>query len=167
MVEAPVKSVTAISASGVKTRAAGAYTFRYVLGVAPMPRAEIDIKATLGNELREAKIAMADPEYDIVVDAFARKVVLKVEGKDEAQTKQIRNHLTFYNNNAAVPTANVSHDASGLITITGLTPALFTRTSSQPMRRPASPSRLHHRDRDRPAQRRLLRNKPDAEHLAD
>lgn len=123
MVEAPVKSVTDITASGKKTRAAGTFTYRYVLGVAPMPRSAIDVKAMIGNEMRETKITMADPEYTITPDAFARKVVLKVEGKDEAQTKQIRNRLTFYNNDVAVPTVNVSHDdASGLITISGLTP---------------------------------------------
>lgn len=123
MVEAPVKSVTDVTASGKRTRAAGTFTYRYVLGIAPMPRAEIDVKVMIGNEMRETKITMADPEYTITPDAFARKVVLKIEGKDEAQTKQIRNRLTFYNNDVAVPTVNVSHDdASGLITISGLTP---------------------------------------------
>lgn len=117
MVEAPVKSVTEVSA------AAGSYRFSYVLGVSPQPRSEIDVEAYLNDRVRQVKVPMADPEYSVEVDAFARKVVLKIEGADEAQTRHIRNNLTFYNGADAIPTANVSHSADGLVTIIGLQPS--------------------------------------------
>lgn len=126
MVNADIKSVTEVTgAQGVKTRAAGSHTFRYVLALQPQGSSSIDVTATLGNRTIEQKVAVDAPDYTIVPDAFANLVVLKIEGSSDAATKSIFENVRFYNNGTEIPNSNISHSpSSNLVTITGLTPGV-------------------------------------------
>lgn len=129
MVNATVKSVTDISAaaSGKRTRAGLPYTFRYVLESAPIMSASVDARCTWGNKSNQTKdvvIAVAEPQYTVETDAFARFVAFKVSSSTMA-LESLVNNLKFYNGSNEIPAGNIKRDAStGIITIAGLNPAV-------------------------------------------
>ncbi len=128
MVDAVVKSVVEAPASGnVRTRADLTYRYNYTLALEPQVRDLIDVTATVGRKTATLKVPMAAPVYTITPDAFARKVMLKVEGADADATAAIIDHIAWYNGNVeaanAISTSNISTDADGIITIIGLNPA--------------------------------------------
>lgn len=125
MVDATIKSVTQVNApSGKATRADLPYTFRYVLALEPQIRSEIEVVTFVNNNFESIKVPMTIPEYTIESDAFARKVVLKITGNSAAETKSIVDNIIFYNGSTLIPTANISHDANGYVTIVGLNPSV-------------------------------------------
>ena len=126
MVNAQIKSVTEVTGTqGVKTRAAGLHTFRYVLALPIQGSSAIDVTATLGNRTIEQQVAVTAPEYTITPDAFANMVVLKIEGESDAATKTIFENVRFYNNGTEIPSSNITHVASSnYVTISGLTPGV-------------------------------------------
>lgn len=129
MVNATVKSVTDISAaaSGKRTRAGLPYTFRYVLECAPIMSASVDARCTWGNKNNQTKdvvITVAEPQYTVETDAFARFVAFKVSSGTMA-LESLVNNLKFYNGSNEIPAGNIKRDASaGIITIAGLNPAV-------------------------------------------
>ena len=129
MVNATVKSVTEIraAASGKRTRAGLPYTFRYVLESAPIMSASVDARCTWGNKNNQTKdvvIAVAEPQYTVESDAFARFVAFKVSSSTMA-LESLVNNLKFYNGSNEIPAGNIKRDAStGIITIAGLNPAV-------------------------------------------
>lgn len=114
MVDAPIKSVTTVSDQG------GNFVYRYVIEVAPVSKSPVDVCAILGDLRKEVKVPVDMPEFTLEADAFAHKLLLKIEGPDEERIRKIRNNLVFYNGTTTVPTANIVHDADGIITISGL-----------------------------------------------
>lgn len=129
MVNATVKSVTDISAaaSGKRTRAGLPYTFRYVLECAPIMSASVDARCTWGNKSNQTKdvvITVAEPQYTVETDAFARFVAFKVSTGTMA-LESLVNNLKFYNGSNEIPAGNIKRDVStGIITIAGLNPAV-------------------------------------------
>ena len=125
MVDVKVKSITEVSSpSAVKTRADLGHTFRYVLDVTPMATAAIDVEAYLGSKKRTVQVVMNAPEYEVAADAFAKKVVLKIDAANDKIASYVHSNAVFYNGTAPIPTANIKYDqASGLTTIYGLTSA--------------------------------------------
>lgn len=117
MVPAEIKSITQVGG----TRADGDYRFRYVLAISSRAQALIDVEATLGNRVTDIKVAMEEPEYTVIPDAFARKVVLKIDADDQRTAKFLRDNLVYFNGDTQIPSANVAHGSDGLITISGLT----------------------------------------------
>ena len=111
----------------IETTAAGRasdFTFEYTLALAPQIRDFIDVVAILDKRAPETiKVPMLIPDYTIDADAFARKVVLRVNASNDAEAKSIADNLTFYNNDKQIPTANIYHSGSNLITVVGLNPA--------------------------------------------
>lgn len=125
MVDAVVKSVEEVSAPGnARTRADLSYHFNYTLALEPQIRDLIDVTAKVGRKSASIKVPMAAPEYTITPDAFARKVVLKIETDDSAVAKALADQLTFANAGSAIASSNISHDADGNIVIIGLTPGV-------------------------------------------
>ncbi|MDE7403177.1 MAG: DUF4493 domain-containing protein [Muribaculaceae bacterium] len=121
MVEVPVTSVTQVQASAAaKTRSTGNITLRFKLAIAPRPNANIDVIATLGAKTRSMKVPMADPVYEVVTDAFAHQLMVKLNGINDAQTAWIRDNVRFMNGETEIPQVNISHDSEGVITISGL-----------------------------------------------
>lgn len=119
MKTAVIKSVTDVSA----TRAAGQFAYRYLLEIAPQVRSSIDVQAVLGNKKKEVQVPMLTPQCDFAADAFSRSVALKPDVSPADLTSQLTDMLVFYNGTTQIPTANVHHDPSGLIIISGLSPA--------------------------------------------
>lgn len=119
MVDAPVKSVTQLP----DTRTSGV-VLRYVVGIEPQVRTSLDIRASLGDKVRDVNVPMTAPEYTILADAFSRKVVLKVEADNDDVARKIFDLLRFTIGATEIPTANVSHEPSSkFVTISGLTPS--------------------------------------------
>lgn len=123
LVDAEIKSVTDVTASGASARAA-AYTFRYVLGIAPAFRTEIKVEASLAanrNKKAETSVLTAEPNYMVVADAFSDRVVLKIDAEREEILKALVDNIQIYNSDTQVPSANISYDAkNGMITVKGL-----------------------------------------------
>lgn len=128
MVDAEIKSVTDITASGASVRAGSGYVYRYVLALEPSFRSEIDVEmSVIANRNKKAttKVLVGAPEYTMVPDAFSNRVVLKIESENPAVVKALVDNLQFFNGEAQVPSANITHDsANGMITVSGLTPAI-------------------------------------------
>ena len=125
MVNAHVKSVTAVKTpSGMRTRADLPYTFRYVIEMEEITRSSFNIEATVGKKASELiAITVAAPSYSIVTDAFARKATFRIDADNESMLKYISDKVQIYNGETAVPTANITHNATGYITVAGLNPA--------------------------------------------
>lgn len=125
MVNAHVKSVTAVKTpSGMRTRADLPYTFRYVIEMEEITRSSFNIEATVGKKASELiAITVAAPSYSIVTDAFARKATFRIDADNESMVKYISDKVQIYNGETAVPTANITHNATGYITVAGLNPA--------------------------------------------
>ena len=123
LVDAEIKSVTDVTASGASARAA-AYTFRYVLGIAPAFRTEIKVEASLAanrNKKAETSVLTAEPNYTVVADAFSDRVVLKIDAERDDIVKTLVDNIQIYNSDTQVPSANLSYDAkNGMITVRGL-----------------------------------------------
>lgn len=123
LVDAEIKSVTDVTASGASARAA-AYTFRYVLGIAPAFRTEIKVEASLAanrNKKAETSVLTAEPNYTVVADAFSDRVVLKIDAERDDIVKTLVDNIQIYNSDTQVPSANISYDAkNGMITVRGL-----------------------------------------------
>lgn len=128
MVDAEIKSVTDVTASGASVRAGSGYVYRYVLGIEPSFRSEIDVEMSVianRNKKATARVLVDAPEYTMVPDAFSNRVVLKIESENPAVVKTLVDNLQFFNGEAQVPSANIAHDsANGMITVSGLTPAI-------------------------------------------
>lgn len=128
MVDAEIKSVTDVTASGASVRAGSGYVYRYVLGIEPSFRSEIDVEMSVvanRNKKATAKVLVDAPEYTMVPDAFSNRVVLKIESENPAVVKTLVDNLQFFNGETQVPSANIAHDsANGMITVSGLTPAI-------------------------------------------
>ena len=127
MVDAVVKSVEEVSAPGnARTRADLSYHFNYTLALEPQIRNLIDVTAKVGRKSASIKVPMAAPEYTITPDAFARKVMLKVEGADAAVTSAIIDNIVWYSGSVdashAISSSNISVDSEGIVTIVGLNP---------------------------------------------
>lgn len=120
MVPAEIKSVTQVDG----TRAEGQVRLRYVLAMSARAQALIDVEAHLRNRVAETKVSMTEPEYTITPDAFARKVVLRIDATDQQTTKFLRDNLVYYNGDTQIPSSNVAHGADGLITISSLDPSI-------------------------------------------
>lgn len=128
MVDAVIKGVTeSASPAGARTRADLSYHYIYTLALEPQVRDLIDVSVTMGKKTASLKVPMEAPVYSITTDAFARKVMLKVEADNAEATAAIINRIIWYNGSVeaanAIPTANISTDAAGVITIIGLSPA--------------------------------------------
>ena len=124
LVEVPVKSVTAVtSPSGKATRASLPYVFRYVLEVPVITQTSLNVEVILGKRTLRTSVSVNDPEFTVTPDAFARKVVLKIEADSDEAVKYISDKVQLYNGEAVVPTANITHADGGFITVSGLTPA--------------------------------------------
>lgn len=125
MVNATIKSISEVSpAAGKPTRSDASYSYRYVLVLEPQIRSEIEVVAYLNNNFESVKVPMTIPDFSVEPDAFARKVVLKINASSAAETKSIIDNVTFYNGTSQIPTANISHDANGYVTIVGLNPGV-------------------------------------------
>lgn len=120
MVPAEIKSVTQVDG----TRAEGQVRLRYVLAMSARAQALIDVEAHLRNRVAETQVSMIEPEYTITPDAYARKVVLRINAADERTARFLRDNLIYYNGDTQISSSNVSHGADGLITISRLTPAI-------------------------------------------
>lgn len=118
MVNAEIKSVSQVEGSGDAVR------LRYVLAISSRAQALIDVEGYLGNRLADVKVVMKEPEYTITPDAFARKVVLRIDADDQRTAKFLRDNLVYYNGDTQIPSANVAHGSDGLITISSLTPSI-------------------------------------------
>jgi len=125
MVSAKIKSVAPIAAAGgVRPRADLAYKYRYILEIDPVIKQSFKVEATLGRKAPEIiDVTVTGPAYDVVADAFARKVVLKITAENDDIMKYVCENVQFYNDKTLIPTANIKHEAANLISISGLTSA--------------------------------------------
>ena len=124
LIDAVVKSVTSVtSPSGKATRASLPYVFRYVLEVATITRTTMNVEVILGKRTLTTSVSVNDPEFTVTPDAFARKVVLKIEADSDEAVKYISDNVLLYNGDTAVPTANITHAAGGIVAVSGLQPA--------------------------------------------
>lgn len=124
LVDAKVKSVTAVSAaSGKAPRADLPYKYRYVLEVDKITRTSLNIEAMLGKRTLKTMVAVNEPQFTVTADAFARKVVFKIEADSQEASEYICDNLVFYTGDTPVPTANVTQSEGGFVTISGLKPA--------------------------------------------
>lgn len=116
LVKAAVKSVTLESQEG------GRYVYSYVLTVAPVSKSPVDVQVVLGDLRKTVLVPVNIPEFTLEADAFARKIRFRLTGPEEDKISKIRNNLVFYNGDSAIPTANVTHEADGIITVSGFKP---------------------------------------------
>lgn len=128
MVDAVIKGVeTPSEPAAARTRAEMPYQFIYTLALEPQIRDNIEVNAKVGRKSATLRVPMSEPQYTITADAFARKVMIKVEAEDEATRSAIIDHIAWYNGGTdtsnAIPSSNISMDADGIITIIGLNPA--------------------------------------------
>lgn len=124
LVDAVIKSVTAVgSSSGKVTRSSLPYVYRYELEVATITRTTLNIETILGKRTVRTAVTVRDPEFTVTPDAFARKVVLKIEADSDEAVKYISDNVQLYNGEAPVPTASIAHADGGFVTVSGLTPA--------------------------------------------
>ena len=116
-----MKSVTLVNApAGKRTRADLGHTFRYVLNVSSINNSTIDVYALCGSKKREVSVPVHVPEFSVTPDAFAGKVMLKVNGSDADMTTLLSN-LRIWNGSNEVTAGNITRDAqTGIITVVGL-----------------------------------------------
>lgn len=101
----------------------GSYKFCYTLALDPQVRGEIDVNAVIGKKSRSCKVAMLVPQCTVETDAFARRVLLKLDVTPASVSDAFIQNLIFFNGSTQIPSSNVNYDkSSGVITITGLTP---------------------------------------------
>lgn len=128
MVDAEIKSVSEVTASGAAVRAGLGHTFRYLLALVPSFRSEVDVEMSLkanSKKTAQTKVSVNAPEYKITPDAFSNRVVLKIESDRPEIVKTLVDNMLFFNGSIQVPTANITHDsANGIVTVSGLTPAV-------------------------------------------
>lgn len=120
MVPAEIKSVSLVDG----TRAEGSVRLRYVLAMSSRAQALIDVEGHLRDRVANVQVSMAEPEYTITPDAYARKVVLRINAADEKTAKFLRDNLVYYNGDTQIPSSNIAHGADGLITISSLNPSI-------------------------------------------
>lgn len=120
MVPAEIKSVSQVDG----TRAEGSVRLRYVLAMSSRAQALIDVEGHLRDRVANVQVSMAEPEYTITPDAYARKVVLRINAADEQTAKFLRDNLVYYNGDTQIPSSNIAHGADGLITISSLNPSI-------------------------------------------
>lgn len=126
LVNVSAKSVTEISSPAGKASRAGegTHTYRYVLDVATVSGSEVDVQAIYGKRVLKMTVPVDVPQFDLAVDAFARYIVVKVTPENAAQLSEIVGNLSFYNGNNRILASNIAREEStGLVTITGFTPA--------------------------------------------
>ena len=112
MVPAEIKSVSLVDGT------------RYVLAMSSRAQALIDVEGHLRDRVANVQVSMAEPEYTITPDAYARKVVLRINAADEKTAKFLRDNLVYYNGDTQIPSSNIAHGADGLITISSLNPSI-------------------------------------------
>lgn len=119
MKEVAVKSVSQITSSDASLP----YAYKYVLAIDPQVRAGLDVKASFGKRTATTVVPMEMPECTVTTDAFARKVMLKMDIIPASLASDFIDHLVFYNGASQIPTSNVNYDATtGIVTIAGLSP---------------------------------------------
>lgn len=126
LVNVNAKSVTEISSPAGKASRAGegTHTYRYVLDVATVSGSEVDVQAIYGKRVLKMTVPVDVPQFNLSVDAFARYIVVKVTPENDAQLSEIVGNLSFYNGNNRILASNiVREESTGLVTITGFTPA--------------------------------------------
>ena len=120
MVEAKVKSVETVTAP----EGSLPYAYRFVLEVAPVSAALIDVEATYGKLTRSVSLSVAEPDYTLDCDGFARFAVIRVNASDAALRDYIVKNGALYNGNTQIGAGNIRRDAdNGFITVSGLTPS--------------------------------------------
>lgn len=128
MVETTIKNIETITTSNVKTRAAGSYHYRYTLDIDPACRNSIDVEMSLrsnANKKVETQLTVKEPEYNVEVDAFTDRAVLKFTGASSEIVKMLIDNVAIYNGDNAVPTANLYFDKNaGMVIVAGLTPSV-------------------------------------------
>lgn len=128
MVETTIKNIETITTSNVKTRAAGSYHYRYTLDIEPACRNSIDVEMSLRSNASkkvETQLTVKEPEYNVEVDAFTDRAVLKFTGASSEIVKMLIDNVAIYNGDNAVPTANLYFDKNaGMVIVAGLTPSV-------------------------------------------
>lgn len=124
MVKVPVKSVTEISTpAAIRTRGEETHTFRYVLSVAPISTAVLDVHATYRKNTADVELEVDVPQFSIETDVFSRYALLKVVPENPSQLAGIVEKLEIYNgSNRILPSNITSNSSTGIITVAGLTP---------------------------------------------
>lgn len=86
-------------------------------------RTEVPVKVFLfGKEVDNVSLPVEFPKYDVAVDAFAKKVLLKITPENESLVPVITESLKIYNGGTQLKN-NVSRNAdTGIITVSGLEP---------------------------------------------
>lgn len=120
--DCPIKSVTENTSAPRRTSggfAVKTYTVNFTL---PESSRDVKLYVSYKNKKVEATAKRTTPTYSLAADAFARKVVLKVSCDNTADVSTVVSHLRVFSGNTELTVS--SRDAnSGLLTVSGLTPA--------------------------------------------
>ncbi|MBD5357182.1 MAG: DUF4493 domain-containing protein [Bacteroides sp.] len=103
------------------------YSFRYTLKVDNINDTDWRVEAIYPKKSGlTVDIPVVIPEYNVEVDAFARRVLIKINPENPSDLENLVNNARFYweNGSDVVNATQISRDLeNGIITITGLEPA--------------------------------------------
>lgn len=126
LVPATIKSVTAVTSASPaprRTRSDLPYTFRYVLAVSQITGTSVDVEATCGTKVRTVAVPVNVPEFSVTPDAYARKVVFRINAAD-GDRANVTEQVRFFNGDNQIPAGNITRDLdNGLVTVIGLSPS--------------------------------------------
>lgn len=117
-VAAPVISCTAAN-----TRAIESKDYNFTVRLQDMEQDPLEIKTYLNGEYVETVILPVEiPDFTADVDAFARKVVIRINATEE-QKEIITDNVKIYDGTTRIPEIRISRNGEkGLITVSGLNP---------------------------------------------
>ena len=94
--------------------------YRYDLNVPEILTGTLKVESTLGKRQFDMEVPVKAPVIMITPDAFAHKVILKIEGDSDEHTKYICDNIDIYDGSTLVPNANIKVVDNGFISISGL-----------------------------------------------
>lgn len=76
-----------------------------------------------GYRVAYVELDVEVPEYTVQTDAFAKKVMIKVNASDPDMAPVIANNLKVYNGSSLVPASSISRETeNGIVVVSGLNP---------------------------------------------
>lgn len=120
------KDVQIVSVNeSTRTRSFETKSYIFTTTLPDTDRDEIPVKVFFnGTERKEVSVPVVKPEYSIEVDALAKYAKLKVSTENPSDMASVVNVLKLYNNGTRISDGEITrNNETGIITITGLTPA--------------------------------------------
>lgn len=112
MIDAEVVEITPTTVDGYNSAK------KFKLSTPPIIAAEVIVETSVGHVTKNVTIDIADPEYTVDVDAFARYVVFKISCDDEDLRQDLIQNLGIYNGTTRIKEDRITrNEENGFIIV--------------------------------------------------